>query len=107
MGAKISEDDIEKSTKAMLAFLHQIGVDYKSITIDSVKKVETGSKKLYKFVIKHQKDGVRVENIGDYSGIIEGKKADETAVLTIYRVTRNKGRELEIEVTIGDSRGIK
>ncbi len=55
------QDDIEKSTKAMLSFLHQVGIDYRSVAIESVQKVDTGSKKLYKFVIKHQKDGVVVE----------------------------------------------
>lgn len=78
------------------------------VLIDSiVKDSPAGEAGLREGDIIYGVDGVRVENIGDYSGIIEGKKADETAVLTIYRVTRNKGRELEIEVTIGDSRGIK
>ena len=94
------QDDIEKSTKAMLAFLHQIGVDYKSITIDSVKKVETGSKKLYKFVIKHQKDGVRVEMLPKSNDMVITVIGDN--VLSANIMLRNVGDYIGMDNAVSD-----
>ena len=52
-------------------------------------------------------DGVHIENINDYENLLESKKPKDKIKVLIYRVTRNEGKKIELEVEIGDSRGIK
>ena len=94
------QDDIEKSTKAMLSFLHQLGIDYRSIAIESVQKVDTGSKKLYKFVIKHQKDGVVVEMLSKSNDAVITVVGDNVVSASI--MLRNVGDYIGIDSSVSD-----
>ena len=94
------QDDIEKSTKAMLSFLHQLGIDYRSIAIESVQKVDTGSKKLYKFVIKHQKDGVVVEMLSKFNDAVITVVGDNVVSASI--MLRNVGDYIGIDSSVSD-----
>lgn len=94
------QDDIEKSTKAMLSFLHQLGIDYRSIVIESVQKVDTGSKKLYKFVIKHQKDGVVVEMLSKSNDAVITVVGDNVVSASI--MLRNVGDYIGIDSSVSD-----
>ena len=57
--------------------------------------------------IIYEMDGVHIENINDYENLLESKKPKDKIKVLIYRVTRNEGKKIELEVEIGDSRGIK
>ena len=57
--------------------------------------------------IIYELDEVHLENMSDYETFIESKKPKDKVKALIYRVTRNEGKKLELELEIGDSRGIK
>ena len=57
--------------------------------------------------IIYEMDGVHIENMSDYESFLESKKPKDKVKVLIYRVTRNEGKKIELEVEIGDSRGIK
>ena len=57
--------------------------------------------------IIYEMDGVHIENMSDYESFLESKKPKNKVKVLIYRVTRNEGKKIELEVEIGDSRGIK
>ena len=45
--------------------------------------------------------------MSDYETQLESKRPKDKVKALIYRVTRNEGKKLELEIEIGDSRGIK
>lgn len=57
--------------------------------------------------IIYELDKVHIENMGDYESFLESRKPKDRVKALIYRVTRNEGKKIEIEIEIGDSRGIK
>ena len=57
--------------------------------------------------IIYELDEVHLENMSDYETFLESKKPKDKVKALIYRVTRNEGKKLELELEIGDSRGIK
>ena len=57
--------------------------------------------------IIYEMDGEHIENMSDYEDFLESKKPKNKVKVLIYRVTRNEGKKIELEVEIGDSRGIK
>ena len=94
------QDDIEKSTKSMLSFIHQIGIDYKNIFIESVTKLEVGSKKMYKFVIKHQKDGITLEMSDSFNDAVITVIGDK--VISANIMLRNVGEYIGEGNSISD-----
>lgn len=78
------------------------------ILIDSVDKDSPAEKAgLKKGDIIYYLDDKKIENMEHFSAFLEQKKVEEEVKIKIYRVTRNQGKELELEAIIGDSRGIK
>jgi len=57
--------------------------------------------------IIYELDDTHLENMTDYENLLESKKPKDKVKALIYRVTRNEGKKLELEIEIGDSRGIK
>lgn len=57
--------------------------------------------------IIYELDGEHIETMDDYETQLESKKPKDKVKALIYRVTRNEGKKLELEIEIGDSRGIK
>lgn len=57
--------------------------------------------------IIYEMDGVHIENMSDYESFLVSKKPNDKIKVLIYRVTRNEGKKTELEVEIGDSRGLK
>ena len=57
--------------------------------------------------IIYELDGEHIETMDDYETQLEIKKPKDKVKALIYRVTRNEGKKLELEIEIGDSRGIK
>ena len=57
--------------------------------------------------IIYELDDTHLENMTDYENLLESKKPKDKVKALIYRVTRNEGKKIEVEIEIGDSRGIK
>ena len=57
--------------------------------------------------IIYELDGEHIETMSDYETQLESKKPKDKVKARIYRVTRNEGKKIEVEIEIGDSRGIK
>ena len=57
--------------------------------------------------IIYELDGEHIETMSDYETQLESKKPKDKVKALIYRVTRNEGKKLELEIEIGDCRGIK
>ena len=84
----------------MLSFIHQIGIDYKNIFIESVTKLEVGSKKMYKFVIKHQKDGITLEMSDSFNDAVITVIGDK--VISANIMLRNVGEYIGEGNSISD-----
>ncbi|MGP1434250.1 MAG: S1C family serine protease [Catonella sp.] len=78
------------------------------ILIDSVTKGSPADDSGFKEGdIIYELDDVHLETMSDYENLLESKKPKDKIKVLIYRVTRNEGKKIELEVEIGDSRGIK
>lgn len=78
------------------------------ILIDSVTKGSPADDAGFKEGdIIYELDNVHLETMSDYENLLESKKPKDKIKALIYRVTRNEGKKIELEVEIGDSRGIK
>ena len=78
------------------------------ILVDSVTKGSPADDAGFKEGdIIYELDGEHIETMSDYETQLESKKPKDKVKALIYRVTRNEGKKLELEIEIGDSRGIK
>ena len=78
------------------------------VLIDSVTKGSPADDAGFKEGdIIYELDGEHIETMDDYETQLESKKPKDKVKALIYRVTRNEGKKLELEIEIGDSRGIK
>lgn len=78
------------------------------ILVDSVTKGSPADDAGFKEGdIIYELDGEHIETMDDYETQLESKKPKDKVKALIYRVTRNEGKKLELEIEIGDSRGIK
>jgi len=78
------------------------------ILVDSVTKDSPADDAGFKEGdIIYELDGEHIETMSDYETQLESKKPKDKVKALIYRVTRNEGKKLELEIEIGDSRGIK
>ena len=78
------------------------------ILVDSVTKGSPADDAGFKEGdIIYELDGEHIETMSDYEAQLESKKPKDKVKALIYRVTRNEGKKLELEIEIGDSRGIK
>ena len=78
------------------------------ILVDSVTKGSPADDAGFKEGdIIYELDGEHIETMSDYETQLESKKPKDKVKALIYRVTRNEGKKLEVEIEIGDSRGIK
>ena len=78
------------------------------ILVDSVTKGSPADDAGFKEGdIIYELDGEHIETMSDYETQLENKKPKDKVKALIYRVTRNEGKKLELEIEIGDSRGIK
>ena len=78
------------------------------VMVDSVTKGSPADEGGFKEGdIIYEMDGVHIENMSEYESFLESKKPKDKIKILIYRVTRNEGKKIELEVEIGDSRGIK
>ncbi|MDY6324262.1 MAG: S1C family serine protease [Catonella sp.] len=57
--------------------------------------------------IIYELDGENVTSMTEFTRLLNEKKPGDSVKLTIYREKRNVGSEHEIEIIIGDNRGIK
>lgn len=81
---------------------------YGGILVDSVTKGSPADDAGFKEGdIIYELDGEHIETMSDYETQLESKKPKDKVKALIYRVTRNEGKKLELEIEIGDSRGIK
>ena len=78
------------------------------ILVDSVTKGSPADDAGFKEGdIIYELDGEHIETMSDYETQLESKKPKDKVKALVYRVTRNEGKKLELEIEIGDSRGIK
>ena len=78
------------------------------ILVDSVTKGSPADNAgLKEGDIIYELDDAHLENVLNYEAFLEGKKPKDKVKALIYRVTRNEGKKIELEIEIGDSRGIK
>ena len=78
------------------------------ILVDSVTKGSPADDAGFKEGdIIYELDGEHIETMSDYETQLESKKPKDKVKALIYRVTRNEGKKLELEIEIGDCRGIK
>lgn len=78
------------------------------ILVDSIVKDSPAEKAGFKEGdIVYALGDKKIERIEDFLDILEEKKVGEMVRFKIYRVSRNKGLEQDIEAIIGDSRGLK
>ena len=78
------------------------------ILVDSVTKGSPADDAGFKEGdIIYELGGEHIETMDDYETQLESKKPKDKVKALIYRVTRNEGKKLELEIEIGDSRGIK
>ena len=78
------------------------------ILVDSVTKGSPADDAGFKEGdIIYELDGEHIDTMSDYETQLESKKPKDKVKALIYRVTRNEGKKLELEIEIGDSRGIK
>ena len=78
------------------------------VMVDSVTKGSPADEAGFKEGdIIYEMDGVHIENMSEYESFLESKKPKDKIKILIYRVTRNEGKKIELEVEIGDSRGLK
>ncbi len=78
------------------------------VLIESVSKDSPAEKAgLKEGDIIYEIDGVHIESTKTYESVLESKKPKDRVRVLVYRISRNEGKKLEIDVEIGDSRGIK
>lgn len=78
------------------------------ILIDSVAKASPAEKAGFQEGdILYMFGSSNIITIEDYLEALESKTVGEMVKFKVYRISRNKGSELEIEAIIGDSRGLK
>lgn len=78
------------------------------VLVDSVEKDSPAEKVgIKKGDIIYYLDEQKIEDMASFSVFLEKKKVEEKVKIRLYRVTRNQGKELELEAIIGDSRGIR
>lgn len=72
------------------------------ILVDGVRKGSPASSQIRNGDIIYRMDDTLIRNIATYENVLEEKKPGEKIKMLIYRVTRNKGKKIEVELEIGD-----
>lgn len=72
------------------------------ILVDGVRKGSPVAQFLKNEDIIYEMDGMPINNITNYESFLESKKPRDKVKLLIYRVNRNKGQKIELELEIGE-----